>query len=65
MFDGQVNDNGCELFTVTVKVQEAVAPAESVAVHVTVVVPIGKVEPEAGEHATVAPAQLSVAVGAV
>jgi hypothetical protein len=36
-----------------------VLPAASVAVQLTVVVPTGKVEPDAGAHATVAPAQLS------
>ena len=38
--------------------------AASVAVHVTVVVPIANVDPDAGRHETVAP-QLSVAVGTV
>jgi hypothetical protein len=36
-----------------------------VAVHVTVVVPSGKVEPEAGWHVTVAVPHASVAVGVV
>ena len=49
--------------TVTVKVQLAVLPDSSVAVQVTVVVPTGKVEPEAGLQAVDAPEQLSVAVG--
>jgi hypothetical protein len=52
--------------TVTVKLQVAVFPSESVAVHVTVVVPFVKVEPEAGLQlvVTVAPEQVADAVGA-
>ena len=46
---------------VTVKLHEA-EPAELVAVQVTVVVPIGNVEPEGGVQVTVAPL---VAVGVV
>ena len=49
------------LKTDTVKLQVAVLPDASVAVHVTVVVPSGKHEPEGGLHATVTPGQLSVA----
>jgi hypothetical protein len=49
------------VFTVTVKVQEAVWFAESVAVHVTVVVPTEKLVPEAGLQETVT--QLPVADG--
>ena len=37
----------------------------SVAVQVTTVVPIAKAEPLAGEQLTVAPGQLSLAVGVV
>ena len=48
--------------TVTVKEQLAVLPEASVAVPVTVVVPFGKVEPEAGLATTVTPGQLSAAV---
>ena len=48
----------------TVNVHVAVFAAASVAVHVTVVVPTGKDEPEAGTHAVVTPGQLSPAVGA-
>jgi len=52
------------LTTVTVKAQLAVLPTESVAVQVTVVVPIGKQKPDAGEQTTVVgPGQLSVTVG--
>jgi hypothetical protein len=49
--------------TVTLKLQDAVAPPESVAVHVTFVVPNGKAVPEAGLQTTVTPGQLSVTVG--
>ncbi len=51
-------------FTVTVKEQESVFPAASVAVQLTVVGPTGKVLPDAGEQDTVTPGKLSVAVGA-
>ena len=47
--------------TVTRKEPDNVAPASSVAVHSTVVVPIANVVPEAGVHETVAPVS-SVAV---
>ena len=65
MFAGQVIVGGVTSFTVTVKVQVPVWPLAAVAVHVTVVVPTLNDEPEAGTHATVAPAQLSAAVGVV
>jgi hypothetical protein len=51
------------LATVTGNVHCAVLFDASVAVHVTVVVPTGKVAPEGGLHATVTPGQLSVAAG--
>jgi hypothetical protein len=51
--------------TVTVNVQLFVLALVSVAVHVTVVVPIAKHVPDAGEQLTVAPGQLSLAVGVV
>ena len=50
--------------TVTVNEQELVFPTASVAVQVTVVIPTGKKVPEAGEHAAVAPGQLSLTIGA-
>jgi hypothetical protein len=51
--------------TVTVKEAEPVFPCESVAVHVTVVVPTGKVLPEAGLQVGVsAPSTVSLAVAA-
>ena len=51
--------------TVIVKLQVAVfgVAAVSVAVHVMVVMPIGKQAPELGEQTTVAPGQLSVTTG--
>lgn len=48
---------------VTVKEQLAESPASSVTVQVTVVVPMGKVEPEAGAQTTVGSGQLSLVVG--
>ena len=48
--------------TVTVKEQVDVFPDASVATDVTVVVPLGKVEPEAGVETTVADPHRSVAV---
>ena len=51
------------LNTVTVKLQVAVFPDASVAVQVTVFVPIGNVAPDSGLHNVVTPGQLSVAVG--
>lgn len=51
--------------TVTVNEHELVLFDASVAVQVTVVTPTGKLPPEAGEHTTVAPGQLSEAVGVV
>jgi hypothetical protein len=64
IFAGQVIVGFSVSFTVTVKLQVAVLPEPSVAVQVTVVVPLGNVEPEGGEQETVTPGQLSVAVGA-
>src|SRR5438552_4272777 len=48
--------------TVTVKVQPAVLPEPSVAVQVTVLVPLAKVEPLVGAQLAVTPGQLSLAV---
>jgi hypothetical protein len=61
---GQVITGGSVSLTVTVNEQDAVFPAPSVAVAVTVVTPFGKLEPDAGEDTTVGVGQLSVAVGA-
>ena len=63
--DGHVIAGACVSFTVTVKVHWAVLFDESVAVHVTVVTPFGKVEPAAGVHIAVAPEQLSDGAGVV
>ena len=52
-----------QFLTVTVKLHWPWLPKESVALQVTVVVPAGKDEPEAGEQAVVATAQLSAAWG--
>ena len=51
--------------TVTVNVQLLVLPLVSVAVQVTVVVPTAKQVPDGGAQLTVAPGQLSLAVGVV
>jgi len=48
--------------TVTLNVQEALLPAASVAVQVTVVVPTGKNDPEGGLQFATTPGQLSLAV---
>jgi hypothetical protein len=65
MLAGQVMLGFSLSLTVTVKLQEPVLPEVSVAVQVTVVVPFGNIAPEAGLQATVAPGQLSLAVGVV
>ena len=49
--------------TVTEKLQLAVFPDVSVAVHVTVVVPTAKHDPDNGLHTAVTPGQLSLATG--
>ena len=53
----------CVSLTVTVNEHELVLFEGSVAVHVTVVAPIGNSEPVTGEHTTVVPGQLSDVVG--
>jgi hypothetical protein len=63
MLDGQVIAGAVESSTVTVKLHVPVLPDVSVAVHVTVVVPTGKLEPDAGAHMTVGVPQLSVPAG--
>jgi len=65
MFAGQVIVGGCVSLTVMVNVQLEVLPDASIAVQVTVVVPFGKVEPDAGTQLTVVFGQLSVGVGVV
>src|ERR1051326_6070471 len=63
MFAGQVIEGACVSLIVTVNVQALVRPLVSVAVQVTVVTPLAKVEALAGEQATATPGQLSVAPG--
>ena len=65
MFAGQTIDGACVSLTVTVNEHEAVFIDASVVVQVTVVVPTGKVDPDAGEHTVDAPGQLSTAAGVV
>src|SRR5689334_22885214 len=48
IFGGSEMVGACLSSTVTVKEQEALFPEGSVAVHVTVLVPTGKLEPEGG-----------------
>jgi len=54
---------GVEAVTVTVKEQAAVSPDGALTVAVTVVVPIGKVEPDGGVDVTGAPAQAPPVTG--
>jgi hypothetical protein len=62
MFDGQLS---VQAVTVTVKLQLAEFPAASCTEQLTVVVPTGKFDPEAGEQTGVpTPEQLSATVGA-
>src|SRR6266571_5929537 len=66
MLAGQAAMTGASVsLTVTLKVQALVLPLPSVAVQVTIVVPLTNVLPLAGAQATEALPQLSVAVGAV
>jgi hypothetical protein len=60
--DGQTATGFSLSWTVTVKVQVAVLETASVAVPVTVVVPLLKVAPLGGTDEVVTPAQLSLAV---
>jgi hypothetical protein len=53
LFAGQAITGACVSLTVMVNVQVSIRPS-SVAVQVTVVVPFGKNDPEAGEQTTVA-----------
>ena len=62
-FEGLESSCRQPLNTFNGKLHFAVFPQMSVAVHDTVVVPIGNVDPLAGMQATVAPGQLSVTVG--
>jgi hypothetical protein len=49
---------------VTTKLHDAVLPAISVAVQLTVVTPAGKMDPDGGLHTVITDEQLSLAVGA-
>jgi len=63
MFAGQVIDGACVSFTVTVNEQFAGFPTASLTVQFTVVVPFGKVAPDAGLQVGIpTPVQLSLAV---
>ena len=63
MFAGTVSAGGVVSPTVTVNEPDAGLPWRSIAVQVTVVAPIGNVDPDAGAHVTgSAPSTLSVAV---
>lgn len=63
MFAGQVTEGFWVSLTVTVKLQGSdILFDASVAVHVTVVIPTGKLDPDAGLQFTVAPGQLSIGV---
>jgi len=64
MFPGQVTIGPSVSRTVTVKLQLFAFPLVSVAVQVTVLVPLAKVVPLAGLQSTLTPGQLSVAAGA-
>ena len=59
--DGLFGTNG---LTVTVKPHEPLLFAESVASHLTVVAPTGKLDPAGGEQVIVTPAGLPPSVGA-
>src|SRR5262249_14957280 len=67
MFAGTVSTGAAPLLViVTVNVAVRVLPRVSEAVQVTVVVPVGNVEPDAGVHVTVrGPSTRSLAVGFV
>ena len=65
MFCGHVTCGAVVSLTVTVNMHIVEFCDWSVAVHVTVVVPSGKLEPEGGEHMTMAVEHASVAVGVV
>jgi hypothetical protein len=56
---GHVSVGASASMTVTVKLQLERLPASSVAVHSTVVMPVGNVEPLAGTHCNVTPGELS------
>ena len=63
MLPGQVKVGSSVSLTLTVNAHVLVLPLASVAVQVTVVTPLLKLLPLDGRQATVAPGQLSLAVG--
>jgi hypothetical protein len=63
MLAGQVTTGISPSLTTTVKLQLPVLPDASVAVQVTLFVPLAKTWPLIGLQSTVTPGQLSVAVG--
>ena len=66
IFPGRVRVGAPVSLTITWKAEDPVFPCESVALQVTVVFPIGKVEPDGGAQVTeTEPSTLSVAVGSV
>src|SRR5437867_1169195 len=60
MLPGHAGTGRSVSVTVTVKVQFELLPLASVAVHTTFVVPLAKLEPDAGTHRIEPPGQLSV-----
>ena len=62
MLPGQIGTGGSLSLTMTWKLQLALFPEVSVAVQSTVVLPLGKIDPEAGEQTTVELPWVSVAV---
>src|SRR5439155_21637676 len=64
ILSGQAMVGGSRSRTVTVKLKLAVLPEVSVAVQLTVFVPLAKALPLVGAQVTVTPGQLSVAIGA-
>src|SRR6266850_2211510 len=60
--DGQLMLGASVSLTVTVKLQLELLPDASVAVHTTLVVPFGKLNPDTGTHRIEPPAQLSANV---
>src|SRR5882724_11332622 len=60
MLPGQSGTGRSVSLTVTVKLQLELLPAASVAVHSTLVAPFGKLNPDAGTHTMLPPAQWSV-----
>lgn len=65
IFAGQLMTGSCVSLTVTLKVQVAVLPETSVAVQMTLVVPIGKKEAAGGKQLTATLEQLELPVGTV